>query len=246
MAPGMSARSENSGSRATARSIASCRTKGLGRSLPPDLMTPAECCSREARSGWREGVYRVTRGKVELVYPAKSFPRKLNFLNDLALGHEGTFYVSDTGDSTAAGHGAVFVLAPGKRPTILSGSDTVRAQASANGLFSGGGDSLYLVGYRTGVVSVTDGHGAWREIARGLGAPDGIDAAGDGAFYVSDNVGGDLFLVPRAPGEKPVKLASGLKSPADLVVDHRRSLLVVPENSGNRLSVYRVDSSATH
>jgi gluconolactonase len=192
----------------------------------------------------RKGVYRVARGKVELVYPAGSFPRPLHFLNDLAPGRDGTIYVSDTGDSTAAGHGAVFVLAAGKRPTVLPGSDTVRAQSSANGLFHGGGDTLYVVGYRTGVLSVTDGHGAWREIARGLGSPDGIDAAGPVAFYVSDNVGGDLFLVSRTPGDNPVKLTSGLKSPADLVVDRRRGLLVVPENSGDRLGVYRVPVAA--
>jgi gluconolactonase len=193
----------------------------------------------------REGVYRVTRGKVELVYGGKDFPRELHFLNDLAAGRGGTFYVSDTGDSTAGGHGAVFVLAPGKRPTVLLGSDTVKAQSSPNGLFPGGGDSLYVVGYRTGVLSVTDGHGSWREMATGLGSPDGIAAAGSDAFYVSDNVGGDLLLVPRRPGGKPFRLAAGLNSPADLIVDHRRGMLVVPENSGDRLRVYRLDQAGT-
>jgi gluconolactonase len=193
----------------------------------------------------RKGVYRVTSGKIELVYPEASFPRKLHFLNDLAAGAGGTIYVSDTGDSTAAGRGAIFVLRPGQRPSVLPGSDTVRAQSSANGLFPGSGDTLYVVGYRTGVLSVTDGHGSWREIARGLGSPDGIDAAEQGsAFYVSDNVGGKLFLVPRTPGGHTVTLAAGLKAPADLVVDRRRGWLIVPENDGNRLSVYRRDSAA--
>jgi gluconolactonase len=193
----------------------------------------------------RRGIYRVSRGQVKLVYPAKDFPRTLHFLNDLAAGPGGTMYVSDTGDSTAAGRGAVFVVASGKRPTLLPGSDTVKAQSSANGLFPGSSDALYVVGYRTGVLSMTDGHGAWREIARGLGSPDGIDSAGNDAFYVSDNVGGDIFLVPRLPGGKPIKLTAGLKSPADLIVDHRRGLLVVPENSGNRLSIYRIDHAET-
>jgi sugar lactone lactonase YvrE len=193
----------------------------------------------------RKGVYRVTRGKIELVYPEAGFPRKLHFLNDLARGADGTMYVSDTGDSTAAGHGAVFVLAPGRRPTVLPGSDTVHAQSSANGLFPGSGDTLFVVGYRTGVLSMTDGRGVWKEIARGLGSPDGIDAAGPASFYVSDNVGGDLFLVSRAAGVQPVKLASGLKAPADLVVDRRRGWLIVPENGNNRLSVYRIDLKGT-
>lgn len=194
----------------------------------------------------RKGVYRVTKGKVDLVYPARSFPRALHFLNDLAVGRNGALYVSDTGDSTAAGHGAVFRLVSGKRPEVVPGSDTVRAQSSVNGLFPGGGDTLYTVGYRTGVLSVTDGKGSWRELARGLGAPDGIDVAGDGAFYVSDNVGGDLFLVQRAGNPKPAKLASGLKAPADLVVDHKRGLLVIPENEANRLSVYQLSGHHGH
>lgn len=194
----------------------------------------------------RKGVYRVTRGEIELVYPAKDFPRPLHFLNDLAVGRNGELYVSDTGDSTAGGHGAVFRLTPGKRPTVVPGSDTVRAQSSVNGLFRGGGDSLYTVGYRTGVLSVTDGKGAWRELARGLGAPDGIEATGLGTLYVTDNVGGDLFLVQRTAGARPTKLASGLKAPADLVVDHTRGLLVVPENDANRLSAYQVPGQHAH
>ena len=193
----------------------------------------------------RKGVYRVTPGKVELVYPAKSFPRPLHFLNDLAAGPGGSLLVSDTGDSTAAGHGAIFVLRPGQRPRLLPGSDTVQAQSGANGLFPGSGDTLFVVGYRTGVLSMTDGRGVWKEIARGLGSPDGIDAAGPESFYVSDNVGGDLFLVSRAAGVQPVKLASGLKAPADLVVDRRRGWLIVPENDNNRLSVYRIDLKGT-
>jgi hypothetical protein len=107
---------------------------------------------------------------------------------------------------------------------VLPGSDT--AQFSANGLFPGSGDTLYVIGYRTGVLSVTDGHGAWRELARGLGSPDGIDGAGKDAFYVSDNVGGDLFLVPRAggPGRRPSPRIAGCTG-----------------EFGHRLSVYRVE-----
>jgi gluconolactonase len=96
----------------------------------------------------RKGVYRVTRGKVQLVYPAKSFPRPLHFLNDLAPGKSGSMYVSDTGDSTARGRGAVFELHPGGRITVLAGSDTARAVSSANGVYRGGGDSVYVEGYR--------------------------------------------------------------------------------------------------
>ena len=173
-----------------------------------------------------------------MVYEAASFPRRLNFLNDLAIGPGGTLYVSDTGDSSSAG--AVFVLEPGKRPSVLAGSDTATAQASVNGLHRGPADTLYTVGFRTGILSVTDGHGAWRELARNLGAPDGIATAGDAGFYVTDNDGGNLFLVHRGAGAAVVTLARGLKAPADLVVDRKRGWLVIPENQGNRLSVYQL------
>jgi gluconolactonase len=192
----------------------------------------------------RRGVFRVRQGKAELVYDAATFPRPVHFLNDLATDPSGTLYVSDTGDSTAAGRGAVFVLTRGGRATVLPGSDTVRAQSSANGLYREASGSLYVVGYRTGVMSVTDGHGKWREVARGLGSPDGIEDAGSGAFYVTDNVGGDLWLVSRQAGGKVVKLASGLRAPADLVVDRRRGVLIVPENDAGRLSIYKVGSGA--
>lgn len=187
----------------------------------------------------RKGVYRVTRGKAELVYPAGNFPRPLHFLNDLAADASGKLYVSDTGDSTS--HGAVFVLVTGQRPSVLSGSDTAAGSTSANGLFRGGEDTLYVVGYHSGTLSMTDGHGSWKTLANGLGAPDGLEFAQGNAFYVSDNQGGDLFRVSRGGG-KSVKLAAGLQAPADLVVDRGRGLLIVPENAGNRLSVYRLKS----
>src|SRR5918998_1545978 len=120
----------------------------------------------------RRGVYQVDRGRVRVVYGAASFPRRLNFLNDLAMGPGGTLYVSDTGDSSSAG--AVFVLQSGKRPTVLAGSDTASGQSSVNGLHRGGADTLYTGSFRSGVMSVTDGHGTWLELARNLGSPDGI------------------------------------------------------------------------
>ena len=185
----------------------------------------------------RRGVYQVNRGRVRIIYEAASFPRRLNFLNDLATGPGGTLYVSDTGDSSSAG--AVFLLKSGKRPSVLAGSDTAAAQSSVNGLYPGRADTLYTVGFRSGVLSVTDGQGAWRELARNLGAPDGIATAGQAGFYVTDNDGGNLFLVSGTSGAV-VTLARGLKAPADLVVDRRRGWLVIPENQGNRLSVYRL------
>lgn len=95
----------------------------------------------------------MSRGKVDLIYPANTFPRPIHFLNDLAEGR---------GDSTAAGHGAVFVLAAGKPVKVLGSSDTARATSSADGIFRAGGDTLYVVGYHTGALAMTDGHGAWQ------------------------------------------------------------------------------------
>ena len=85
----------------------------------------------------RKGVYRVTRGKSSWCIPPRAFPAHFTFSMTSLPGSGGSLYVSDTGDSTAAGHGAVFRLAPGKEPTVVAGSDTVRAQSSVNGLFTG-------------------------------------------------------------------------------------------------------------
>jgi hypothetical protein len=45
-------------------------------------------------------------------------------------------------------------------------------------------------------------------------------------------------------GGHTVTLATGLKAPADLVVDRRRGWLIVPENDANRLIVYHSDIAA--
>ena len=160
----------------------------------------------------RKGVYRVTRGKVELVYPAKSFPRPLHFLNDLAVGHGGSLYVSDTGDSTAAGHGAVFRLAPGKRPTVLAGSDTVRGAVQRERSFHRRRRQLVHRGISdSGVLSVTDGKGRWRNLAQGLGSPDGIDAAPGNGLLHQRQCGRGSLLGSSEAGAKPVKIVSGLQ-----------------------------------
>ena len=77
----------------------------------------------------------------------------------------------------------------------------------------------------------------WRGIS---GHPMELRRQAETGFYVTDNDGGNLFLVPRSAGAALVILARGLKAPADLVVDSKRGWLVIPENAGNRLSVYRL------
>ena len=144
--------------------------------------------------------------------------------------------IADTDVESFQRHGFVVV------ERFLERDELAAARAEVDSLFPSGRDSLYAVGFRTGVLSATDGRGRWRELARGLGSPDGIDAAPGGGFYASDNAGGNLFLVRPEPGATPVKIASGLEAPADLLVDQKRGLLVVPETSGNRLTVYQLSA----
>lgn len=192
----------------------------------------------------RKGLYRVAGDTVQLVYGADAFPRPLGFLNDLAVGSDGALYLSDTGNPQTRSGGAIYRIAPGRKPALVPGSETVRNAMNPNGLFVAASDSIYAVDFASGVLIVTDGRGTWREVATGLGAPDGIAEAGAGAFYVTDNRGGDLFRVGRAPGSRAEKLASGFKSPADLAVDGRRGLLLVPEKGADRVVVYRLQPKA--
>ena len=221
-------------------STGSIRIRALARSTPADWRTPWRAVRRLHPVGGRsEGVYRVTRGNVELVYPAKSFPRPLHFLNDLAAGpgrltlrqrHRRLDRCRPRGGVPAGTR---------ERATVVACSDTVRAQSSVNGLFPGSGDTFVHRRLSDG-GALDNRRKRWLAgSGPGLGSPDGIDAASGAAFYISDNVGGDLFLAQRKPA-KPVKIMGGLKAPADLVVDRARSLLVVPENDGNRLTIYRI------
>ncbi len=71
---------------------------------------------------------------------------------------------------------------------------------------------------------------------------DGLEILRDGTFLITDCHGHKVYTI--APDRKTVTLvAEGLEYPADLGVDHQRSLVYIPQFFRNTVEVYRLKAS---
>jgi sugar lactone lactonase YvrE len=160
------------------------------------------------------------------------------FLNDVAVGPDGTVYVTDSG------------LRLGASGEERSGTDAVWrfdargvAQAVAKDTSLGGPNGV--LAERGGITVVTLGSGAvYRLDARGRrtdlprppeGALDGVVRANDGALLVSSWEGRAVY---RLKGNGPWTTAvDSVESPADIGWDRERGTLAIPQMMRDRLIV---------
>lgn len=177
----------------------------------------------------RTRVWRIdARGKAQVFAAAKAFPKPPKFLNDVAVDEEGTLYVSDCGDFKGDG-AAVYRIDAKGNVSLVTDSKKVPGLMAPNGLVLDGKSFLMMLDLGTGIlhrVRIADGQATM--VAEGFGSADGITWDMHGRLYLTDWKAGKVFVIPR-PGEKPVVLASGLKSAADLCYDPVRRRLLVPD-----------------
>ncbi len=164
------------------------------------------------------------------------------FLNDVAIGegltYEGhTVYVSDSFGN------AVYEVAGARVRDILRSEQI----AGVNGLLVQGADLVMTtVGVFPSATSEgrlgsllsarIDGDDSLIGYALQIGRLDGLEADGPDHWIVTDFAGGKVLRVARRPGDAaPEVLAEGLATPADLAIDRRNGLLLVPSSSTNRI-----------
>jgi sugar lactone lactonase YvrE len=164
------------------------------------------------------------------------------FLNDAAVGGDGTVYITDTGISFAADGS---VTHPGKsRVFAISGRNAreavvLPAQSAANGLaFDAANNRWLIVGFNSQNVFAWDGAAdSVTVLGAGLGGGDGLVILNDGrALYSS---WADSSLTVFADGVS-TKLRGALNAPADLGYDARRNLVAVPLFNDNRVEFWVV------
>lgn len=162
------------------------------------------------------------------------------FLNDVATNPiDNTVYVSDSGlklgpkgDVVASGTDAVYVIEKGKVRTLAKGADLLNRP---NGLVAGP-TGVWLVGSESNELYRLDLKGKKQESLKlPKGQLDGLVLFAEN-FFVSSWEAGAVFEGP-VKGPFTVEIG-GLKSPADIGIDTKRSRLLVPLMQDNAVEVY--------
>jgi sugar lactone lactonase YvrE len=169
------------------------------------------------------------------------FGAQAKFLNDVAVGPDGTIYITDTGagmddkgNFTHPGPDRVFAVAGRQVTVALEGAWLTQPNGitwdPANGRFvlaPFGGPAI--TGWRPGEKTVDT-------LGTGPGGFDGVEVLG-GEIYVTSWADSSLYAL-GAGGLR--KVATGLNSPADIGLDPTRDLVAIPLFMENRVEVWRM------
>jgi outer membrane protein assembly factor BamB len=167
------------------------------------------------------------------------------FLNDLAVGRDGTLYVTDTGFASEAG-----ALAPSGTDALYrfdtSGRPVVVARGPAlgnpNGVAVDGSGHVVVVSVGSGEVYRVAPDGRRADLPKPPhGALDGVVALEDGSLLVSS---WEAEAVYRFSGGSWSVAARGTPSPAAIGYDARRRRLLIPQMQLNRLEFRELADSA--
>jgi sugar lactone lactonase YvrE len=161
------------------------------------------------------------------------------FLNDVAAGKDAV-YVSDTGLDKEFKPGpsqSIWEIKGGKGKQIAKGADL----GGPNGILVQG-DEVWVVSFGAGELYKI-GKGGKKEAAEKLpkGQLDGIVAGPDGTLYITSWEASAVFH------GKPGNWTMGpldVKSPADLAIDAKRNLLIIPLFQENRIEMHEVPRGA--
>lgn len=184
-----------------------------------------------------------SKGTVTVIADEKAFPTPPLFLNDICVDEHGVLYVSDSGDLKGNG-GAVYrlVVVPpnpkAKDDAAKKGKTIVTTVTDAkknplvktpNGLVMDGKNHLLMLDFMSGDllrIRVTDGQST--KIAGGLQGGDGLAWDHFGRLFITSWQSGKVWGIPR-PGQKPILMAEGFKSAADLCLDRSGQAVIIPD-----------------
>ncbi|HEX4610062.1 MAG TPA: PQQ-dependent sugar dehydrogenase [Urbifossiella sp.] len=183
----------------------------------------------------------VATKKTDIFAPANAFPVPPLFLNDVAVDPEsGTVFVSDSGDRKGGGGAVYRITQQGLVSTVVNGK-TLPGLNTPNGLALDGASNLILADFGAGnLYRVKLSTGDSEKIAEGLDGADGLAWDHYGRLFVSSWKTGTVHVIPR-PGDKPVLLAKGFQSAADIGMSADRKEILVPDMKAGTLSVIKAE-----
>ena len=168
-------------------------------------------------------------------------PQKATFLNDVAVGGDGAVYVTDTGISFDAqgnvshpGVDQVFMIT-GRRAISLK-ADSLSAP---NGITWDRTNGRFLIAPFGGnnVLTWKPGDKSAATLAAGPGQYDGIEILGDGRILVTSWADSAVHVLKNGTMSALVKHVSG---PADIGIDTKRNVLVVPRFTEDKIEFYKI------
>lgn len=164
------------------------------------------------------------------------------FLNDVAVGGDGSIYITDSGISFNAdgsvshpGKSRVFAL----RDRNAREAVVLPAESAANGIaFDAANNRWLIVGFNSpNIFAWTAGSDNLSILGSGPGGGDGIVILNDGRALYSSWADSSLYLFADSTS---TKLRGGLNAPADIGYDARRNIVAVPLFSDNRVELWQL------
>jgi hypothetical protein len=160
------------------------------------------------------------------------------FLNDIAVGDDGTVYVSDSGirfsqsGPEQTGTDAVYRFGPDATPTVLARGANLH---SPNGL-AVDGDQVVVVPFGSNEVYRLDTSGERTVIAQLRGGQlDGVVRLQDGSLLVSRWEASAVYRIDA--GGQAAAVVEDVSSPADIGFDPERNRVLIPLFQGNQLRI---------
>ena len=182
-------------------------------------------------------------GKVTTWLNAKNFPKKIAFLNDIAVGHDKIIYISDSGNKVKGMRkgGAVFQVSSNKDVTILADNDNNPNFLAPNGLLVIDPGYLLVADFSNGILSrINLKSNEIEKVADGFGGGDGL-AFSNKKLYVSDWRGGKIWGgTINGIQYNPKILKTGYVNPADICITSDGKNVVVPEMMKEKVDGGRV------
>lgn len=189
----------------------------------------------------KDRIWRITpQGKADVFVKASAFPIQPRQLTDLTADLEsGLLYVADTGGRQGQS-AAVYRVTPQGRVQLVIDNKKFPSLSRPSGLVLDGATHLLVADAGTGEVhrvKLTDG--STEKLLGDLGSPSSLIWDHYGRLFIGDSKSGKLFVSAR-PGMKPVLLAEGFQSIADIGLDPARKAILVSDQKAGTLATVSV------
>jgi glucose/arabinose dehydrogenase len=175
-------------------------------------------------------------GKTSVFAAAEAFPSPPQFFNDIVADERGqNFYVSDTGSGENS-RPAVYKIDDRRRVSLVADAKKAPILKGPNGLLMDSHLHLLILDFATGEIHRLNNVDATTEkYSDGFKGGDGLAWDHFGRLYVSSWQAGTVWVIGR-PGDKPIKLAEGFQSAADICLAPDARHILVPDMKAGTLT----------